>query len=153
MPTHSEVRVMPYSAEQMFDLIADVDRYPEFLPWCGAARMRSRKPLPDGTGEVLEADLVISFKVFRERFGSRVTLRPEARTIDVEYLDGPFRYLKNQWKFKPMGPSQCEVDFFVDFEFRSAILQKVIGLVFHEAMQRVVRAFERRAEALYGSRA
>ena len=153
MPTHSEVRVMPYSAEQMFDLIADVDRYPEFLPWCGAARMRSRKPLPDGTGEVLEADLVISFKVFRERFGSRVTLQPEARTIDVEYLDGPFRYLKNQWKFKPMGPSQCEVDFFVDFEFRSAILQKVIGLVFHEAMQRVVRAFERRAEALYGSRA
>ena len=96
---------------------------------------------------------MISFKVFRERFGSRVTLRPEARTIDVEYLDGPFRYLKNQWKFKPMGPSQCEVDFFVDFEFRSAILQKVIGLVFHEAMQRVVRAFERRAEALYGSRA
>jgi coenzyme Q-binding protein COQ10 len=153
MPTHSEVRVMPYSAEQMFDLIADVDRYPEFLPWCGAARMRSRKPLPDGGGEVLEADLVISFKVFRERFGSRVTLRPEARTIDVEYLDGPFRYLKNQWKFKPMGPAQCEVDFFVDFEFRSAILQKVIGLVFHEAMQRVVRAFERRAEALYGARA
>jgi coenzyme Q-binding protein COQ10 len=153
MPTHSEVRVMPYSAEQMFDLIADVDRYPEFLPWCGAARMRSRKQLPDETGEVLEADLVISFKVFRERFGSRVTLRPEARTIDVEYLDGPFRYLKNQWKFKPMGPVQCEVDFFVDFEFRSAILQKVIGLVFHEAMQRVVRAFERRAEALYGARA
>ncbi|PJN96194.1 ubiquinone-binding protein [Amaricoccus sp. HAR-UPW-R2A-40] len=153
MPTHSEVRVMPYSAEQMFDLIADVDRYPEFLPWCGAARMRSRKPLPDGAGEVLEADLVISFKVFRERFGSRVTLRPEARTIDVEYLDGPFRYLTNQWKFKPLGPAQCEVDFFVDFEFRSAILQKVIGLVFHEAMQRVVRAFERRAEALYGARA
>lgn len=153
MPTHAEVRIMPYSAEQMFDLIADVDRYPEFLPWCGAARMRSRKPLPDGTGEVLEADLVISFKVFRERFGSRVTLRPEARTIDVEYLDGPFRYLTNQWIFKPMGPSRCEVDFFVDFEFRSAILQKIIGLVFHEAMQRVVRAFERRAEALYGARA
>lgn len=153
MPTHAEKRVLPYSAEQMFDLIADVGRYPEFLPWCGAARMRSRKPLPDGSGEVLEADLVISFKVFREKFGSRVTLRPEARQIDVEYLDGPFKYLKNYWKFQPLTESSCEVDFFVDFEFRSAILQKVIGLVFHEAMQRVVRAFEKRAEQLYGRRA
>lgn len=150
MPTHAENRVMPYSAEQMYDLIADVERYPEFLPWCGAARMRSRTPLPDGTGEVLEADLVISFKVFRERFGSRVTLRPEARAIEVEYLDGPFKYLQNHWRFKPLTPSSCEVDFYVDFEFRSSILQKIIGLVFHEAMQRVVRAFEKRAQQLYG---
>jgi coenzyme Q-binding protein COQ10 len=153
MPTHEERRVMPYSADEMFALIADVGSYPEFLPWCSAARMRSKKPLPDGEGEVLEADLVISFKVFRERFGSRVTLRPGRRTIDVEYLEGPFRYLNNHWRFEPRGPDACEVDFFVDFEFRSAILQKLIGIVFHEAMLRIVRAFEKRAEQLYGARA
>ena len=153
MPTHAEKRIMPHSADQMFALIADIGRYPEFLPWCAAARLRSRAPLPDGTGEVIEADLVISFKLFREKFGSRVTLRPELREIDVEYLDGPFKYLRNHWKFDPRGPAACEVDFFVDFEFRSAILQKLIGLVFNEAMQRIVRAFERRAGALYGARA
>ncbi|HRO12949.1 MAG TPA: type II toxin-antitoxin system RatA family toxin [Amaricoccus sp.] len=152
MPTHAETRIVPYSAEEMYGLIADVSRYPEFLPWCAAARIRSRKPLPEADGEVIEADLVISFKVYRERFGSRVTLRPAARRIDVEYLDGPFRYLKNHWRFEPRGPAESEVDFFVDFEFRSAILQKLIGLVFHEAMLRIVRAFEKRAEALYGSR-
>ena len=150
MPTHTEKRKMPHSAEQMFALIADVEAYAEFLPWCEATRIRSRKPLPDGSGEVIEADLVISFKVFRERFGSRVTLRPEARTIDVDYLDGPFRYLNNHWKFEPDGPDACEVDFFVDFEFRSRTLQAIIGVVFNEAMQRIVRAFERRAAALYG---
>ncbi len=153
MPTHAEKRIMPYSAEQMFELIADVARYNEFLPWVAAARIRSRTPLPEGDGEVIEADLVVSFKLFRERFGSRVTLRPQARTIDVEYLEGPFKYLRNHWKFDPRGANHCEVDFFVDFEFRSAILQRLIGLVFNEAMQRIVRAFERRAEALYGARA
>ncbi len=151
MPTHAEKRTMPHSAEQMFDLIADIGRYPEFLPWCAGARIRSREPLPDGTGEVIEADLVVSFKLFRESFGSRVTLRPAARTIDVDYLEGPFRYLRNHWRFEPREPEGCEVDFFVDFEFRSAILQRLIGLVFNEAMQRIVRAFERRADQLYGS--
>ncbi|MBP7001798.1 type II toxin-antitoxin system RatA family toxin [Amaricoccus sp.] len=154
MPTHAETRIVPYGPDEMYALIADVGRYPEFLPWVSAARIRSRTPLPEGEGEgeVVDADLVISFKVFRERFGSRVTLRPAERTILVEYLDGPFRYLRNHWKFLPAPGGACEVDFFVDFEFRSVILQKVIGLVFHEAMQRVVRAFERRAEELYGRR-
>jgi len=152
MPTHAEKRIMPYSADQMYALIADVGSYPQFLPWCAAARIRDTRPLPDGSGEVTDADLIISFKVYRERFASRITLRPEARTIDVEYLDGPFRYLNNHWKFDPRGPNHCEVDFFVDFEFRSAILQKLIGLVFNEAMHRIVRAFEKRAEALYGVR-
>ena len=101
----------------------------------------------------MEADLVVSFKVYREKFGSRVTLHPEARTIDVEYLQGPFRYLQNHWRFIPEDGNACTIDFFVDFEFRSAILQKLIGLVFHEAMVRIVRAFEKRAEALYGARA
>jgi coenzyme Q-binding protein COQ10 len=150
MPTHAEKRIMPYSAEQMFDLIADVPRYPDFLPWVAAARIRSRKPLPEGEGEVMEADLVVSFKVFRERFGSRVTLRPGERIIDVEYLDGPFRYLNNHWEFEPRGANVCQIDFFVDFEFKSAMLQRLIGVVFNQAMQRIVAAFEKRAEALYG---
>ena len=153
MPTHAEKRVVPYTAEEMYALIADVGRYPEFLPWCAAARVRSQEPLDDGTGEVMDADLVVSFKVYREKFGSRVTLRPAARTIDVEYLDGPFRYLQNHWSFVPLDGNRCEIDFFVDFEFRSTILQKLIGLVFHEAMMRIVRAFERRAQTLYGARA
>jgi coenzyme Q-binding protein COQ10 len=152
MPTHAEKRVVPYSAEEMYALIADVQRYPEFLPWVAACRVRSRQPLPEG-GEVLDADLVVSFKVFRERFGSRVTLKPDQCCIDVEYLEGPFRYLNNHWRFHPRGPQECEIDFFVDFEFRSSVLQRLIGLVFNEAMQRIVRAFERRAEELYGSRA
>jgi coenzyme Q-binding protein COQ10 len=152
VPTHAETRVVPYTADEMYALIADVARYPEFLPWCAAARIRGTRPLPDGEGEVMEADLVVSFKVYRERFGSRVTLRPEERRIDVAYLEGPFRYLNNHWRFLPRGERECEVDFFVDFEFRSAILQKLIGIVFHEAMLRIVRAFEKRAEALYGVR-
>ena len=150
MPTHAEKRIMPYSAEQMYGLIADVGSYPKFLPWCTAARVRKVTPLPDGSGEVMDADLVISFKLFRERFGSRVTMRPEARTIDVEYLDGPFKYLNNHWEFRPLDDGRCEVDFFVDFELRSALLQRVIGVFFNEAMQRIVRAFEKRANELYG---
>lgn len=153
MPTHAEKRTVPYTPDEMYALIADVGRYPEFLPWCAAARVRETRPLEDGAGTVVDADLIISFKVYRERFGSRVTLRPQARTIDVEYLDGPFRYLRNHWRFLDAPGGGCEIDFFVDFEFRSAILQKLIGLVFTEAMHRIVRAFEKRAEALYGARA
>ena len=152
MPTHAEKRKMPYDAGQMYALIADIEAYREFLPWCQAARIRKRTPLADGTGELVDADLVISFKVFREKFGSRVTLRPGERTIDVEYLDGPFKYLNNHWRFEPDGPDSCLVDFYVDFEFRSRTLQALIGVVFNEAMQRIVSAFERRAEALYGRR-
>jgi coenzyme Q-binding protein COQ10 len=99
---------------------------------------------------IVEADLVISFKVFRESFGSRVTLRPDQSRIDVAYLDGPFRYLNNHWHFKPVAEDACEVDFFVDFEFRSKALQLIIGVVFQEAMRRIVRAFEGRAKQLYG---
>lgn len=141
---------MPHTARQMFDLIADIAAYPAFLPWCAAARVRGVKPLSGSAGSVVNADLVISFKLFREKFGSRVTLHPEALRIEVEYLDGPFRHLSNHWEFIEMAGGQCEVDFFVDFEFRSVILQKVIGLVFHEAMQRIVGAFERRADDIYG---
>jgi coenzyme Q-binding protein COQ10 len=151
MPTHAEKRRMPYSAGEMYALIADVASYPEFLPWCTGARIRSRKARGDGS-EVVEADLVISFKLFRERFGSRVTLRPAESKIDVAYLDGPFRYLNNHWRFEAVGETACEVDFYVDFEFKSKALQMVIGVVFNEAMRRIVRAFEERAAQLYGAR-
>ncbi|QEU07771.1 type II toxin-antitoxin system RatA family toxin [Paracoccus yeei] len=152
MPQHSDSRILPYTADQMYALVADIERYPEFLPWNSAARIRARTPGPEGS-EVVEADLVISFKVFRERFGSRVTLWPDRKRIDTEYLDGPFRYLKSGWSFAdlPAPETGCKVDFFVDFEFRNAILGRVIGVVFGEAMTRIVRAFEDRARALYGA--
>lgn len=149
MPSHAEHRKMPYSADQMYALVADVASYPEFLPWCAAARIRTRTD--KGECEIMDADLVISFKVFRERFGSRVTLWKDRSRIDTEYLDGPFRYLKSKWVFKPADDGGCIVDFDVDFEFRNRMLQGVIGLVFNEAMHRIVHAFEKRAEALYGS--
>ncbi len=151
MPTHAEIRRLPYWVAEMYALVADVAAYPEFLPWCSGARIRARKPQPDGS-EIVEAEMVISFKVFRERFGSRVKLRPDDYKIDVAYLEGPFRYLNNHWRFEPVGETTCEVDFFVDFEFRSKALQLIIGVVFHEAMRRIVRAFEERAEQLYGKR-
>ena len=141
---------MPYSADEMYALVADVESYSQFLPWCAASRIGDRQTTD--AGEVLDAELVISFRVFRESFGSRVTLQPEKRVIDVEYLEGPFRYLNNHWHFKPLSEKECEVDFFVDFEFRSRLLQSLIGVVFNEAMRRIVRAFEQRAEALYGRR-
>ena len=149
MPTHSETRELPYTAQQMYDLVADVASYPEFLPWTAAARIKSRED--KGDHEVMDADLVISFKVFRERFTSRVVLWPAAKKIDTEYLDGPFKYMKSNWAFEDNGDCSCKVHFFVDFEFKNAILQKIIGVVFNEAMQRVVRAFEKRAAALYGA--
>jgi len=149
MPRHAETRSLPYDAQQMYDLVADVEKYPEFLPWCAAARIRSR--IPHGASEVMEADLVISFKVFRERFGSRVTLWPEDMRIDTEYLDGPFKYLRSHWRFVST-PKGCDVAFDVDFEFRNVILQKAAGLFFYEAMQRIVRAFEKRADVLYADR-
>ena len=146
MPTHSEVRTLPYSASQMYALVADVENYSEFLPWCAAARVRKR--FLEGPCEFLEADLVISFKVFREKFSSRVTLWKNSLKIDAEYLDGPFKYMKSNWVFYDTDDG-CHVEFFVDFEFKSAILQRIIGVVFNEAMQRLVRAFEDRAATLY----
>ncbi len=153
MPTHSEKRKLPYTAQQMYDLVADVAAYPQFLPWTAAARIRTHHPIEGASpgAELMEADLVISFKVFRERFGSRVCLYPAEMRIDTEYLDGPFKYLKSWWKFHDLPGGGCEAEFFVDFEFRNMILQKVIGVVFNEAMRKVVRAFETRAHSLYGS--
>jgi len=146
MPTHSEKRQMPYKAEQMYDLVADIAKYPEFLPWCTGARIRSQREIEGGS--IVDADLIISFKMFRERFTSRVTLHPENHKIEVEYLDGPFKYLVNYWHFIP-SETGCTADFHVDFEFKSKVLQALIGVVFGEAMRRIVKAFEDRAKALY----
>ena len=145
MPTHAEKKTLRQTPEQIFQIVADVHRYPEFLPWCVGARILTRD---EGK---LTADLTIGFKMFRETFRSEVTLeRPEK--VEVRYLDGPFRYLNNTWRLKAV-PGGTEVDFFVDFEFRSKLLQAVIGTVFNEAVRMMVRAFERRAMALYGRNA
>jgi len=143
MPTHAEKKRLPYSPEQMFELVSDVRRYPEFLPWCVGARVMSQ------TDAELIADLTIGFKMFRETFRSRVTLERPGH-VHVEYLTGPFRYLNNHWRFHPTPDGGSEVEFFVDFEFKSRLLQAVIGTVFNEAVRLMVRAFERRAMALYG---
>ncbi len=143
MPTHAETRVVPYSPEQMFDLVAGIERYPEFLPWCLAARIRSRE------GKTVVADLVIGFKMIRERYTSRVTLdRPDR--IDVEYLEGPLKRLTNHWVFEPQPGGGTRLNFYVDFEFRSRVLQALIGTLFYEALRRLVAAFEARARRLYG---
>ncbi len=148
MTIHRETRILPYSAAQIYALVADVAAYPEFLPWCAGARLRGSREADDHT--VLDADLVISFKVFREKFTSRVILWPKQNRIDTEYLDGPFRYLRANWHFTPVAGG-TEVSFFVEFEFRSIVLQKLIGVVFNEAMHRIVAAFEARAHQLYGA--
>ncbi len=143
MPIHAEQRVLPYTPDQLFELVADVERYPEFLPWCRASRITKRE------GDVIHADLVIGFKLFRERFTSRVTLdRPDR--IDVEYIEGPMRRLVNNWRFIARDDGGTMIDFYVDFEFRSAILQLAIGALFNEAVRRMVSAFETRAHAIYG---
>ncbi|MDA8247913.1 MAG: type II toxin-antitoxin system RatA family toxin [Rhodospirillales bacterium] len=142
MPRHAEQKLVPYRPDQLFDLVADVGKYPEFLPWCVGATVRSRTE----TEEL--ADLIIGFGPFREGFSSRVALqRPSL--IRVRYENGPFRYLTNQWKFAPDARGS-RVDFFVDFEFRSRILQAAIGVVFQEAVRRMVNAFHKRARDIYG---
>lgn len=146
MHRHAERRPLNHSPEQLFDLVADVDRYPEFLPWCTGVRVRQR------TETELVADLIIGFKGISERFTSRVLLDRENLEITVSYEKGPFKYLKNHWKFEP-AEHGCIVDFFVEFEFRSRILEKLIGMVFTEAVRKMVSAFETRADALYGDTA
>ena len=147
MTTHSETKFLPYTSQQMYDLVADVANYPKFLPWTAAARVRSTTD--HGDHVELLADLVVSFKVFRETFGSRVLLWPEAQKIDTSYIDGPFKHLFSQWRFEDAeGGSQ--VHFEVDFEFKNKLLQGAAGLFFNEAMMMVVRSFEKRAAELYG---
>jgi len=147
MTTYTEKKLVPYAPAQLFALVADVAKYPSFLPWCAGARIRSH------VGNDLVADLTIGFGPFRESFTSRVTLFPPDATgackIKVEYENGPFKYLHNRWNFAPDAKG-CVVDFYVDFEFRNFVLQKAIGAVFTEAVRLMVNAFLRRARTVYG---
>lgn len=147
MPIHRETRVLPYTPEQIYNLVADVERYPEFLPWCVACRITRRESPTSFT-----ADLAVGFKMVRERFSSRVTLNP-GQAITVEYLDGPFAHLTNEWTFAP-APKEAgggtAVSFHLSFEFKSKLLQALIGVLFEEAVHRMVGAFEARAGKLYG---
>lgn len=143
MPTHAEKRVLPHRPDQLFALVADIEKYPEFLPWCLAARIKKRE------GDVIYAELVIGWKMIRERFITKDVLRPPDR-IDVTYSEGPFKYLDNHWIFTPQPNNACLLDFYVDFEFRSHMLQAAMTLLFNEAVKRMVQAFEDRAKALYG---
>ena len=142
MTKHAERRLIAHKPQQLFDLVADVRRYPEFLPWCLAARIRTQ------TDTELVADLIIGFQMFKERFTSHVRLDRQAMVIEVEYAEGPFKYLYNKWEFLE-HPEGCEIVFDVDFEFNSRILQTVIESLFTEAVKRMVRAFESRADELY----
>lgn len=147
MPKFEETKRVPFSAPQLYALVADVAKYPQFLPWCVGARVRKND------GKEMLADLTIGFGPFRESFGSRVSFTPPDEhglcAIRVTYDNGPFKYLRNSWDFTPTAEG-CEVAFFVDFEFRNAILQKAIGAVFTEAVHRMVQAFLKRAETVYG---
>jgi coenzyme Q-binding protein COQ10 len=144
MPGIHETRRLPYSAEQMFDLVADVARYGEFLPWVMATRVRS----DDGTEMV--ADMLVGFNALREKFTSRVVKqRPER--LEVIYLDGPLQDLDNVWQFRPLGEHACEIDFHVEFRFRNALFEKLAGQYFDRAFRKMVAAFEARAAELYGS--
>lgn len=142
MPVHQETRRLPYAPEQMFDLVADVGRYAEFLPWVVATRITSRTPT------LMQADIVVGFKMFRERFTSRVTLDRPHR-IHVDYVSGPLKHLHNDWRFEPAPGGGTDLHFCVDFEFRSRTFERLAGAVFSEAVKRMVAAFERRAQALY----
>lgn len=133
----------------MFDLVADVERYPEFVPLCHALKIRERNPKPDGT-EVVIADMIVSFKLVRESFTSQVTLDRPNLKIMVEYLKGPFSNLENCWTFEPKSETECEVGFYIAYEFKSRMLAALMGAMFDAAFQRFAAAFEKRADAVYG---
>lgn len=145
MPRHSETRVLPWSPAEMFDLVADVKRYPEFLPWVVAVRPRQQE------GDLAVWDMSVGFKSFRETFTSRVALQRPAH-IDVDYVSGPLKHLRNDWHFHDAPNGGTRLEFSVDFEFKSKLFEKLAGAFFHEAFKRMVASFEARAQKLYGSR-
>jgi coenzyme Q-binding protein COQ10 len=148
MPQFSNKRRVRHSATKMFDLVADVERYPEFVPLCKSLKIRQRTTKPDGA-EVIVADMVVSFKLVRESFTSRVTLDRANLKIMVEYLQGPFSNLENRWTFEPKPDDSCEVGFFIAYEFKSRMLAMLMGTMFDAAFQRFAAAFEKRADEVY----
>jgi coenzyme Q-binding protein COQ10 len=143
LPKHEETRVLPHTPEQMYDLVTDVARYPEFLPWVSAIRVRS-----DSETEMV-ADMIVGFKAIKETFTSRVQKTAHS-TVHVEYLDGPLKYLRNDWRFHPDGKGGCKLDFAVDFEFKNRLFEAIAGQFFEKALRKMTDAFEARADALYG---
>ena len=142
MPEHREKRTLPFRPEQLFDLVAAIERYPEFLPWCKGARILKRE------GNIVTADLIAGYKMFRERFTSAVTLHPP-RAISVEYLSGPLTHLKNDWEFNAAGKTGCDLVFNVEFDFRSRVLGGMMEMFFEKALRKMAQAFEERARELY----
>src|SRR3954469_13110564 len=149
MPQFSSKRRVNHSATEMFDLVADIERYPEFVPLCSALKVRQRLTQPSGT-EVVVAYMTVSFKLLKESFTSRVTLDRANQKILVEYLQGPFSKLENRWTFEPRGETACDVGFFISYEFKSRMLAMLMGAMFDAAFQRFAAAFEKRADAVYG---
>ncbi|HEY5710341.1 MAG TPA: type II toxin-antitoxin system RatA family toxin [Allosphingosinicella sp.] len=145
MPRHTEKRFLPYTPAQLFDLVADVGRYQEFLPWVAATRIRSNSDTE------MVADLVVGFKALKETFTSKVHKHRPAE-IEIDYVEGPLKYLHNSWKFRPV-PGGSEVDFCVDFAFRNRLFEALAGQMFDRALRRMIGAFEERADALYGTSA
>jgi coenzyme Q-binding protein COQ10 len=144
MPSHAETRVLPYSAQQLFDLVMDIEKYPEFLPWCVGARVNSRDK------NEVNADVIVGYKMFREKFSSRVhCIRPDA--IEVEYLKGPMRHLHNKWVFSDLKKGKCQVDFSVDFSLKTKLFEGIIDQFFQRALMKMISAFEQRAKDVYGA--
>jgi coenzyme Q-binding protein COQ10 len=149
MPKFNSRRPVKHSAPQMFDLVADVERYPEFVPFCSALKVRQRTPNPDGT-EIVVCEMTVSFKLVRETFITRVTLDRANLKILVEYLQGPFSNLENRWTFEPTSDTSCDVGFYLAYEFKSRMLAMLMGTMFDTAFQRFAAAFEKRADMIYG---
>lgn len=147
MPQFETHRPVPHSPDQMFDLVADVERYPEFLPLCDALTVRSRKERDGKT--LLVADMTVGYKAIRETFTTQVLLNKAERAIDVKYIDGPFKYLDNRWRFQPAENGGSVIDFFIDYEFKSRILGALMGSMFDRAFRMFTDAFETRANKIY----
>lgn len=150
MPSFRTTRRVPHSADEMFDLVADVEKYPLFLPLCEALRIKQREAGDERP--VLIADMTVAYKIFRETFTSKVTLDRDAKKILVEYLDGPFSHLENRWTFKPREGGGSDVEFFIDWELRSRTLSMLVGSVFDRVFRRYAEAFEQRADRVYGAK-
>jgi coenzyme Q-binding protein COQ10 len=150
MPSFSTRRRVKHSAADMFDLVADVEKYPEFVPLCSALKVRSRTPKDEGV-DVLVADMTVAYRMVRETFTSRVTLDRPNLTILVEYLNGPFSRLQNRWTFRASGEAACDVEFFIDYEFKSRVLAMLMGAMFDTAFRKFAVAFEQRADKIYGT--
>jgi len=152
MPQFSTKRHVRHSAPNMFELVADVEHYPEFVPLCRSLKVRKRLAEADGR-EIVVADMTVAYKLIYETFTSRVTLDRARLEILVEYLEGPFRKMNNRWRFHPAGEGACDVEFFISYEFRSRALGLLMGAMFDAAFRRFSAAFERRADQVYGVRA